>query len=162
MTGKEAIRSMLEKSRTITQMLLGDLSDSDLLVRPLPGANHIAWQLGHLASSEHRIIGTIAPKAMPALPEGFEAKHAKETANSDSPANFYTKAEYMKVLDEQRKGTLAYLDSLSDEDLSKPLDLFNGFIKSYGDLVMMPASHEMMHVGQYSSVRRKLGKAHAF
>ena len=108
------------------------------------------------------MIEGVAPGKMNRAPEGFEARHCKEHLNDDSPANFYSKAEYFKVLDEQRKGTLAFLDTLSDEDLSKPFDMFNGFIKSVGEAVMMPASHEMMHLGQYSTVRRKLGKAHAF
>ena len=162
MTGKELVRELLEKSSFLTNMLLADFTDAELLVRPVPTANHVAWQLGHLANSEHQIIEALSPGKMPPLPEGFEAKHSKEKATSDSPENFCTKAEYFKVLGEQRQGTLAYLETLSDEDLSKPLNLFNGFIKSVGQGVVMPANHEMMHLGQYSIVRRKLGKAHAF
>ena len=48
------------------------LSDADLLVRPAPSANHIAWQLGHLVLAEPFLIRTELPDAAyPELPAGF-------------------------------------------------------------------------------------------
>ena len=47
---------LAEQSLNFTQFVinnsLGDLSDADLLVRPVEGANHIAWQIGHLIVAE--------------------------------------------------------------------------------------------------------------
>ena len=56
-----------------------DLTDEQLLIRPHADANHIAWQLGHLICSEHALNNMVCPDSMPALPEGFEEKHSKET-----------------------------------------------------------------------------------
>lgn len=156
-------RENIEHVHSITKMLLSDLSDADLLARPTPGANHIAWQLGHLISSEHQMGGALPGAKMPALPEGFAARHSKETANSDAATDFCTKDEYLKVWDEQRKAILAAIDRLTEADLDQPgPEKFRSFLPTIGHLVLMFASHEMMHTGQYTTVRRKLGKKHVF
>ncbi|HEY2893057.1 MAG TPA: DinB family protein, partial [Pirellulales bacterium] len=96
-------------------------------------------------------------------PEGFKQKHSKETAGSDNPRDFLTKNEYLKLLNEQRAGTLALLDKLSDEELSqdapKPLQ---GFLKRVGDVFSMQSTHPVMHAGQWAIIRRKLGKPPLF
>jgi hypothetical protein len=51
---------------------LDDLTDADLLVRPIPGTNHIAWQLGHAIQAEHEMLQGVSPGAMPKLPAGFK------------------------------------------------------------------------------------------
>lgn len=163
MDANDLIRSHLNRARYLTKMLLADLTDQDLFVRPCPGANHIAWQLGHLASSEYRMIGTAFPGKMPALPAGFADKHGKQNAASDDPAAFASKEEYLRVLDEQRQGTLAILDAIVPAQLDEPApEPLRQFVPTKGELLGMAAMHEMMHVGQFSATRRKLGKPHVF
>ena len=72
MNATDVIRTALESTRNIATMYLGDLSDADLLVRPAPSANHIAWQLGHLIASEPH-LGAMA---------GLEAKYPELPAGS--------------------------------------------------------------------------------
>ena len=88
MRAKDAIQSALASTQHMLEWYLSDLSDADLLVRPVPGANHIAWQLGHLIDSEPHLIHMELPDAAyPALPAGFAEQHTKETSTSDSPAS---------------------------------------------------------------------------
>lgn len=54
-------------SRMMLEMILSDLSDADLMVRPVPHANHFAWQLGHLIAAERNILLEQLPDAK--LPE---------------------------------------------------------------------------------------------
>ena len=56
MTGKEAIRTALQSTQQMLGMYLSDLADQDILVRPVPVANHIAWQLGHLIHAEQQLL----------------------------------------------------------------------------------------------------------
>ena len=131
--------------------------------RPVPNANHIAWQLGHLISSEHQLQNMVAPDSMPPLPEGFAEKHAKEAATSDDPAAFCAKDEYLKLMDEQRAGTLALLDKLSDEDLEQPSpEQIQQFGATVGAVIAGQSAHWMMHAGQWVIVRRQLGKEAMF
>jgi DinB superfamily len=142
---------------------LQDLTDDQLFVRPHPKANHIAWQLGHLISSEHELNNMICPNSMPPLPKGFAEKHTKETAASDDKRAFCTKDEYLKAMAEQRAGTLALLDRLSDAELEKPApEAIQKFGATVGAVIAGQTAHWMMHTGQWVIVRRQLGKEAMF
>ncbi len=158
MNTKDALRRSVQSGDMIVNMYLGDLSDADILVRPVPGANHIAWQLGHLITAEHMLMDPIAPGGMPKLPAGFAEKHGKETATSDNAKDFLTKAEYLKLAQEQRAATLAALEKVSDADLDKPgPEPFRQFCPTVADMFILQGSHWLMHAGQWAIVRRKLG-----
>ena len=139
---------------------LGDLSDADLLVRPAPGANHIAWQLGHLIVSESGLIKGALPDAKyPELPKGFAEQHTKETAAVDPPKGFYTKAQYLELFTATRQATIALAKQLSPADLDKPTTgNMARFAPTVGHLLLLLPNHDLMHGGQFSVVRRKLGK----
>src|ERR1700760_3937994 len=70
---KDLIRQNLDFSDRLVKAYVEDLDDESLLLRPVEGMNHIAWQLGHLISSERRMVEAIKPGSCPALPEGFDA-----------------------------------------------------------------------------------------
>jgi len=147
----------------VVQGYLQDLTDDELLLRPAKNANHIAWQLGHLITSEHNLNNMVCPDSMPALPEGFAEKHTKETASSDNASDFCTKDEYLKYMEEQRAGTLALLDSLSDEELEKPApENIQKVGPTVGAVIAAQSGHWMMHAGQWVIVRRQLGKEAIF
>jgi hypothetical protein len=157
------IKHELNLPAFVVQGYLGDLTDEDLMRRPAPNANHIAWQLGHLIEAEHNLNNMVCPDSMPALPEGFAEKHKKETATSDDASAFCTKDEYLKLMEEQRAGTLALLDRLSDDELEKPApDDIQKFGATVGAVIAGQSAHWMMHAGQWVIVRRQLGKEAMF
>jgi hypothetical protein len=81
-----AVQKALDSTQQLTNWYLGDLSDVDLLVRPVPGANHIAWQFGHLIDAERSIVLSELPSAAyPELPAGFAEKHDTKNAKDDEP-----------------------------------------------------------------------------
>jgi hypothetical protein len=159
MNAKDAIRSALQSTQSILTTYLADLSDADLLVRPVPNANHIAWQLGHLIESEGMMGSAIPGAKYPALPAGWTDQHGKNTASMDPPKGFATKAEYLSKFNQMREATLAALNGLSDADLDKPTpERFAKWAPTVGVLMLLTANHVMMHAGQFTVVRRKLGK----
>lgn len=159
MDSRAAIKAGIDMADMITQQYLSDLSDADLLVRPVPGNNHIAWQLGHLIVAENAMVSEIFPGSMPPLPAGFAEKYGKETANSDKPADFHTRDEYLQLITAQRAGTLKALAAASDADLDKPApEKWRGYVPTIGHVMSMQGSHWLMHVGQWAVVRRKLNK----
>jgi hypothetical protein len=160
---KELIRQGFARSQMVTNMLLGDLEDADLLVRPVPGANHIAWQMGHVITACRHFGEMIKPGCMPPLPDGFAEKYTKDTSSSDNPDDFVSKDEYLRLIDQQRQAMLSLLDQLADDELEAGADeSLKSICQTVGDVFGLAADHEMMHSGQYSTVRRKLGKAVAF
>jgi hypothetical protein len=159
MTAKDAIKTALTGTQKQLSWYLSDLSDADLLVRPVPAANHIAWQLGHLIQSEHRLLGQLPGAAYPALPPGWADQHGKSAAAMDPPKGFATKAEYLARFNQARESTLATLAKMADADLDKPTQgNMAQFAPTLGALLLLQSNHTMTHVGQFTPVRRKLGK----
>jgi hypothetical protein len=160
MNTKDMLRSTLDFNHSVVTGLLADLSDADLLVRPVPGANCIAWQLGHLIASEASMVGKNVPgAAVPELPAGFDNRHNNEASKADPPKGFESKAEYLKLWDKVRAATKAALDKVSDADLDKPVtsDL-KRLAPTVAAVFLLAANHELMHSGQFSVVRRKLNR----
>ena len=78
MNANEAIKSALATAEMISMAYLEDLTDEEMMVRPLDGCNHIKWQVGHLIASEHKMINSCCPGALPKLPVGFAERYASE------------------------------------------------------------------------------------
>ncbi len=157
MNAKEAIRTTLKSTQSMLPRFLEDLSDADIMVRPVPNANHIAWQLGHLIASETRLGKQLPNAQYPELPAGFAEKHTKSTANTDE--GFGTKAQYLELFNKVREATLANLDRITEADLDKPTtgDIAK-MAPNLGSILLLAANHVLMHAGQFTVVRRKLGK----
>jgi uncharacterized damage-inducible protein DinB len=158
MQTKDAIRGVLDMSDMVIDSYIKDLSDSELLVRPVEGMNHIAWQLGHIIGAERHFVELVKPGSSPALPEGFEEGHGREANKVDDPSRYYSAARYIELRKAQRAATLAVLDGLGDADFDRKEDKFPPFAPTVGALMNLCGTHPLMHCGQFVAVRRKLGK----
>jgi hypothetical protein len=163
MNAKEAIRISLGASERLLPMYLNDLSDADILIRPVPDANHIAWQLGHVIASECRLGRQLPGSTYPELPAGFAEQHVKGNSKTDPPKGFGSKGQYLELFTKVRQATLANLEKLSEVDLDKPAtgDIAK-MAPTLGAILLLAASHAVLHIGQFSAVRRKLGKPVVF
>ena len=92
MNTREAIQLSIDVGKMISMGYLGDLTDAELLVRAVPGSNHIAWQLGHLIKAENEMINAVCPGSMPALPAGWDAKYTNDTAPLDNASAFASRS----------------------------------------------------------------------
>ncbi len=163
MNAKDAARTAMTIADFMVETFLGDITPEEMLVRPAPNANHLAWQLGHLISAECRLVEAAAPGSMPPLPAGFAERHTKETAGSNNAADFFSKDEYMKLAKTVRASTLKALDSLDDSDLDKPVaGRVPPFVKRAGDCFVTVGSHWVLHSGQWVVLRRNLGRDRKF
>src|SRR5947209_5738234 len=159
MTGKEAIKTALKSTQNLLTSYLSDLSDADLLVRPVPSANHIAWQLGHLINSEGQMLKPMLPGvAFPELPKSLIERDKKEASHQDPPTGYLSKKEYLDLFKQVRAATIAAVEKLTDADLDKPSTVMKDFAPTLGALLILTANHTLMHAGQFTVVRRKLGK----
>jgi hypothetical protein len=61
MNGRKAIQAALEATKGNLPMYVRDFSDADLLVRPVPGANHAAWQIGNVIAGDVFFISQPRP-----------------------------------------------------------------------------------------------------
>jgi hypothetical protein len=158
MNAKDAIRKTLDMSDNVINAYISDLTDADLLIRPVPGMNPIAWQLGHLISSERRMVDLVQPGSSPPLPEGFEERHNREGTQSDDTTGFASLATYQELWKAQRAATRAVIDSFPEADLDRTDPKLPTFAPTFGALLNMTGLHALMHAGQFVAVRRFVNK----
>jgi hypothetical protein len=159
MNAKDMIRSSLQMSDRVINSYIGDLEDGDLLIRAVPGMNHIAWQLGHLIASERHFVELVRPGSCPPLPDDFEAGHGRKATQEDDPSKYYSRARYQELWKTQREATNRVLDEVPETELDRTNPgVFPDFAPTVGALLNMCGAHAVMHCGQFVAVRRKLNK----
>jgi len=158
--GKQAIRAALEGTRFTFNLYLQDLADEDLFVRPAPTANHIAWQLGHVIAGDRILVTSQLPEVrFPKVPPRFLEAHSPEGATKNGPDGFLTKCQYLELFDQMRAATMDALDNLTDADLDRPTTgKVAALAPTLGHVFLLISNHTLMHAGQFTVVRRLLGK----
>jgi hypothetical protein len=138
---------------------LADFSDADMLVRPVPSANHANWQVGHLLGFEAMVANLIGAKDVPGLPENFKSQYNSEAAKSDDPAKFMKKDELFALFDKTHAAIVKRVAAFTPEDIAKPVPApLCEWVPTFGDLAVKLPIHTVMHVGQIQVIRRKLGR----
>jgi hypothetical protein len=164
MHAKDVVKLALKTTQDTVHMFLGDLADADMVKRPVPSANHIAWQLAHLIVAEKGLLEEQLPGAhYPEIPAAIATLGNERTGKVDPPAASASKAQYVEWFDKLRAITIAAVDKLSDNDFDKPT---TGSMAKYaptlGALLILTANHTLMHGGQFTVVRRMLNKPVVF
>lgn len=159
MNAKDAIRYAMQLTDQVVKGYLGDLQDEELMKRPGEGCNHIAYQLGHLISSEVSMLESICPGKAIDLPAGFAEAHSGDENANNNPSDFLRKAEYFELMDRSNAAVKAALDELTPEQLDADgPEHFRNFAPTVGDVFMLIATHPMMHAGQWVPIRRQCDK----
>ena len=155
----ELLVDVLRKDLGLFQMTVADMTDADLLQRPVPGSNNALWQLGHLIKAEANMVNEAAGKTVVDLPVGFGDRFKRDTANVDDVAKLGTKADLTALLVKVRDQTCAWVATLTPADLAKPApESLRRMVPTVGHLAHLFPVHLAMHVGQIQVLRRKLGK----
>ena len=161
MDPKQFIRRELADNLEFIKMTLSDFSDADMFVRPCPGANHAAWQIGHLCNSETSMTSWAGAKVV-ALPANFGEMFNKKSAGIDEAkkfGDFATKTALLGLFEKVRGATIAWFDGLEIADLDKPSpEKVRSWAPTLAKMAIAQCGHVGMHVGQFQVIRRKLGK----
>lgn len=160
MHAKDVLKTALISTQHMLAAYVADLADADLQVVPVPGMNTIAWQIGHLTASEKGLISANLPgAAYPNLPPLVEKLGSGSSAKEYPQGGDLSKSQLLDLFNKVRNATLAAVDKASDADLAKattgPLAQF---APNVADLIVLAANHTLMHAGQFTAVRRALGK----
>jgi uncharacterized damage-inducible protein DinB len=151
---KDKILYFLEISMGMVQNTIADLTPEELLMRPVPNANHPLWQLGHLLSTELEFIKMCDPTLELPVPEEFIKRFSK-----DQKEDFPSKETLVTYLTDTRMKMIEVVKGLTDADLDKPTQgPMAGFMPTLGHMLILQLAHASMHLGQIQVVRRKLGK----
>ena len=152
----EILADIYEQQLQLVKMHLADFTEAEMLRRPYHAANHAAWQLGHLSTSEVNLINLGLPGALPEEDAEFRERHSTKGAKLND--GFRSKEELLDLLTKTRGRSIEWVESLTDADMNKPIPQLEGFAPTVGHLAHMIPIHATMHLGQIQSIRRALGK----
>lgn len=152
----------IRTARSYTRNLLQGTPHDKWFVMPPAGASHIAWQVGHLAIAQYRLLlerirgrrksdeALISTDFLKTFGAGSKPASADQCPTVDA---------IMSVFDAVHEQAMCELPALSDASLdeapTKPHPLFA--IK-HGSLTWC-VRHEMVHAGQIGLLRHQLGCA---
>lgn len=158
MTAKDILKELLTSTKNMLGMFLADLSDADLQVRPVPAANNIAWQLGHLIAAEEG-LGSSLGFQYPEMPPVIKILGSGKSSQTHPDGGNLSKAQYLSLFNAARDATIAGLAKMPDADLGKPNDgPMKQMAPTIAAVIALCGNHTMMHCGQFSVVRRALKK----
>ncbi len=153
------IRRSITTSHMLTMGLIDDMESAPLQQPTANGGNHPMWVLGHLAYSEANIIEHMIKGNENPLIDWkpiFGASSEPTTNADDYPAW----ADVRSKADEVRTNTLAFLDTLTDEDLDNPSKNpppgREEFFGTIGGCLLVLTLHPAMHRGQVADARRMM------
>ena len=161
MKTKEFIQLSLAMSKNWATQLLESMKDEPLVQPTSKGGNHPLWVLGHLVHAESFLLDECMQGKQHRYPE-FQELFGAGTQPQTDAAKYPGMDQLFAAFDEIRSDTLAYLDTLSDEDLEKKsnapeemADFFGTIGKCFSALVV----HTSFHAGQVADDRRAAGHA---
>lgn len=146
-----------------SQMLVADVGDEQLTRQPLPGVNHPAWILGHLANSTD--VGATLLGEARSLPEQWDKLFGRGSQISPDRSVYPSKAELCTALEQGFSRLLNQANAAGAETLARPNPnpRLKEMLPTVGDaLAFLMTGHFAAHLGQISAWRRMQGLAALF
>jgi hypothetical protein len=161
---------MFEQDIHVNQFMLGyaeelmkEIPDERLAEQPLPGVNHPAWIIGHLA-----LTGDFAVKLLggeQTLPKSWILQFGPKSTPSTERDIYPTKEELLNQLMERFELARQLAVSPDPEAMSRPNPRPHMVkrLPTVADLVsFLLTGHLALHLGQLSVWRRMIGKSPLF
>jgi hypothetical protein len=145
------------------QMLVAEIPDERMTEQPLPGVNHPAWILGHLAYSANVAVGLLGGEKT--LPSDWLELFKPGSAVRPSRGDYAPKADLLRAVEEHFQRARGFATSASAELLSGPNA--NPRMKELLPTIQDAAAflltgHFGVHLGQLSAWRRMVGMTPLF
>src|SRR4051794_2973339 len=150
-------------ARGYTVELLATIPEADWFAVPAGCPSHVAWQVGHLAFAEARLVvervGGRIEVGGGVLPEEFVKLFARNSVPEAGSTGYPSPAEIRRGFDRVHEAALQTLRDTTDADLET---LVPGsphrFCRTKADYARWVSHHEFLHSGQIGLIRRMLGK----
>jgi hypothetical protein len=150
-------------ARGYTIPLLDTIPEADWFAMPAGCPSHVAWQVGHLAFAEARLVvervGGRAEVGGGVLPDEFIRLFARNSTPDASPTGYPSPAEIRRVFHRVHEAALQTLRDTRDDDLEALVPgTPHRFCRTRADYARWASHHEFLHAGQIGLIRRLLGK----
>jgi uncharacterized damage-inducible protein DinB len=155
-TPNAAIAYALRASHGRFRKFVDDLKPTEFAFQPIPGANSIAWMLGHLTTVDRRILGFFGVEGPP-LPDGFADRFKTTGKPADGQTGLGDPAELLALFDAHRMKLIEAVERADQATLDKPLEKPHPLFGTVGEAAAFMAVHLGLHAGQVTMIRRSLG-----
>lgn len=155
----EHLLQPLDHVRDVLERMLAATPRDHWRHQPFPGANHVAWTLGHLAWTDDLVLGMVTgePTGLPGG-DAWAARFKWGTTPPPAGEDLPSPDELVATLAERRRALRQWFTEQPADALGSPLPAeLAGWCPVVGALPAAMAAHEGMHVGQLQVVRRSLG-----
>lgn len=156
-TPTEAIAYSLSVSKKMAHRFLDDLKPAEFEVQPCPGANCVAWILGHLTMTDRRSLTWLGVTDLPPLPVGFEERFKTTRTTAGEQKGYGEPAELVRLFDDHRDRLIAALATADPAKFTEPPTFQTPMFADRGEGYLFMGLHTAMHLGQISAIRRTLG-----
>jgi uncharacterized damage-inducible protein DinB len=161
MNGVGAVKTSLEMSKGWIMGLIQDMQDEPLTAPTPKGGNHPLWVLGHLVYSEGMLVHCLVKGEANPYEQWKELFDTGSTPSSDA-GKYPSMEELFSAFEKMRGETLAYVDTLTDDDLDKPSKAEGELAQLFGTIgqcLLAIGMHFTYHGGQVADARRAAGRA---
>lgn len=143
--------------RGFAKMVLDKTGDDLFFSIPHPGANHAAWVIGHLATTDDFILTTMTG-VKSGLPEGWGKLFGGGSTVEPNPKKNPSRTELMAAFDERRAALEKWYTSIPDDQLHTPVEgNIAMFLPTRSALGGACGFHDGFHAAQISAARRASG-----
>src|SRR5262249_10970207 len=129
--------------------------------QPPAGVTHIAWQVGHIAMGEYRLLlermRGRQPDDLELISDEFLQLFGKGSEPAAVQARYPSPEVIRAVFDHVHQKAIEGIAALNDADLDAPLHKPHSLIQTKAQALWYCPMHEMIHAGQIALVRRFLG-----
>jgi DinB superfamily len=149
-------------ARGYTIPLLDTIPVADWFTMPPGCPSHVAWQVGHLAMAEARLvverIGGRRIVEEGVLPAEYLKLFGRESVPEPGAENYPSPREIRSVFDRVHDVALPILRETLDSDLETFVSGSpHRFCRTKADYAQWVSHHEFLHTGQIGLIRRLMG-----
>lgn len=150
-------------ARAYSLGLIESFDPADWFRMPAGGVTHLAWQVGHLAMAQYRLVIERVRGARPGdeavMPPDFLARFVRDSVPDPDPARYPNPAAIRAVFDRTHEWVLAEVADWPDADLDAPPAMTSHKLcQTKLECLRWCSAHEMLHAGQIGLLRRMLGQ----
>jgi hypothetical protein len=143
--------------------MVAEIPDARMAEQPLPGVNHPAWILGHLAWAADRALRLVCSEKAP--PEEWTTLYGTASEPSTERGKYPSKDELVRAVEESYERLREGAAVATGEQLSRPnahARTREALPTSREVVAFLMTGHLGVHLGQLSSWRRMIGLAPMF
>ncbi len=155
---KDVILHQFETSKFLIDKLTADLSDEEYFRSPTDKANHAAWIVGHIASSEDWVTAILTGTER-RIPDSTRELFRGGSACRPDPSIYPSRKEIDTMFRDARTRAVEAVLGFDETRWSEasPEDAAQAF-PTLGTLCSMLGFHPFWHIGQLTMCRAALGK----